>query len=282
MAAADRWKTAKASAWSSAANPVSSAKASGAKPSARRGAACDMTTGDRRRPGQWPPPVETSFQFGSRELTSRAKLQASLTSTTLSALPSIDGAIQIARRIDHLGRKAKGDLGEAAAHPRVCDRGVVYGDEGGLDLFAALLALGQRRRETVVDVLGQQILQHGPVAVGEAHHDHFIGGFGAVEERLDGEGGIRRGDGVETRPDLGARLRIGSPPLGGLSGRRARGDIGIGRAGQRNDLGFGGGGPGVARPGRSGRDFAAAFPRPCACRGCCAASTPRRRPETRK
>src|SRR5262249_34781817 len=43
----------------------------------------------RTPPRQWPASVATSFQLGSREVTSRAKVHTAVTSVTLSGLPSI-------------------------------------------------------------------------------------------------------------------------------------------------------------------------------------------------
>ena len=179
--------------------------------------------------------VATSFQFGSRERVSRAKVQTSLTSATVSGSPSIDVAGLVAGRRDQLADDAQRHMRLAALHLGRDDVGLVDADEGGLDLLRSALALGDRRDEAVIDFARQQVLQRLAVAVGIGHDDHLIGHLGAVDEglRLEGrvgvpdraqalvEVGARLGEGVDRRVGLvaaspGARLRGSDTTLSGL------------------------------------------------------------------
>ena len=106
-----------------------------------------------------PASVATSFQLGSRELTSRAKVQTSVTSVTLSGLPSITSPSLVARHRDELRHEAHRHLRGLAALLGGGDVGAVDRDEARLDRLAALLALLDRGLEAVIDLFAEQALE---------------------------------------------------------------------------------------------------------------------------
>ena len=84
--------------------------------------------------------------------TSRANVQTSVTSVTLSGLPSITAPDAVARHRDELRHETHGDLRGLAARLGGDDVGAVDRDEARLDRLAALLALLDRGFEAVVDL----------------------------------------------------------------------------------------------------------------------------------
>ena len=105
-----------------------------------------------------PASVATSFQFGSREVTSRAKVQTSVTSVTLSGLPSITAPSLVARHRDELRHEAHRHLRGLATHLGGGDVGAVDRDETRLDRLAALLALLDGGLEAVIDLAASRFL----------------------------------------------------------------------------------------------------------------------------
>ena len=113
-----------------------------------------------------PASVATSFQLGSREETSRAKVQTSVTSVTLSGLPSITLPSLVAGHRDELRDEAHRDLRGLAAQLGAGDVGLSIDDEARLDRLALALALADRGLEAVIDLARQQILERAAVALG--------------------------------------------------------------------------------------------------------------------
>ena len=169
--------------------------------------------------GYCPASVATSFQLGSREETSRAKVQTSVTSVTLSGLPSITLPVCVARDRDQLRHEAHRDLRGLAAQFGADDVGLVDRHEAGLGRLALGLALADRGLEAVIDLARQQILQRAAVAFGKGGDDHLVGGAGAGDEML----------GVEARI-VARRWRRGRPrprePASAMPFQRSAGSTG--------------------------------------------------------
>ena len=158
-------------------------------------------------------PASSSDRF---ERVSRAKVQTSLTSATVSGSPSITVAGPVARRRDQLADDAQRHMRLAALHLGRDDVGLVDADEGRLDLFRPRLAVGDRRDETVIDLARQQVLQRLPVAVGIGHDDHLVGHLGAVDESLRIEGRVGVLDRAQALVEVGAGLGEGVDRLVGF------------------------------------------------------------------
>ena len=121
---------------------------------------------------------------------SRAKVQTSVMSATLSGIAVDDGAGLVAGDRDHLRDEAHRELRAAIPHFRAHELGLVDRDEAGFGLLLVLLAIADHGLEAVIDFRRQQILQRTPIAIGKGQHDHLIGAAGAAEEMLRIERGI--------------------------------------------------------------------------------------------
>ncbi len=96
--------------------------------------------------------MPTSFQFGSREVESRANVQTSVMSATLSGLPSTMVPALSRGHRDHLRHEADSELGRAIARLRADDLGLVDRHEPSLGLLLVLLAILDRGLEAFIDL----------------------------------------------------------------------------------------------------------------------------------
>ena len=172
----------------------------------------------RRRARYWALPVPTSFQFGSREVMSRANVQTSVISATFSGVAVDNRAGLVAGDRDHLRHEANGQLRGAVAGFRTHQLGLVDRNESRFRLLLVLLAILDHGLETLIDLGRQQILQRAAVAIGEGQHDHLVGALRAAEEMPGIERGILGGNGVEAQRQRRARLGQILPAVG--RGRR--------------------------------------------------------------
>ena len=124
---------------------------------------------------QAPASVATSFQLGSREVTSLAKVQTSVTLVTLSALPSM--TLPLRSRVAETSWETKRSViwARLAAQLGSRDLGGVDRHEPGFGGLAARLALADHGFESVIDLARQQILQRPAVALRIGGDDHLIG-----------------------------------------------------------------------------------------------------------
>ena len=124
--------------------------------------------------------MPTSFQFGSREVTSRANVQTSVISATLSGLPST--MVPALSRVTEIicDTKRTVSCADAIARFRADQLGLVDRDEPGFGLLLVLLAILDHGLEALIDLGRQQILQRAAVAIGEGQHDHLVGAAGAA------------------------------------------------------------------------------------------------------
>ncbi len=173
---------------------------------------------------------------GSRELTSRAKVQTSVTSVTFSGLPSIT-APSLAR-VTETSCDRKRTV-TCAVLPR-CSAAVRSAPSIETKRVSTvsplLLALLDRGLEAVIDLFAEQALELLAVARRIGGHDHVVGGAGAGQEVLGVEALVLARDGVETGRQRRARLGDALPAIDRLDrlGRLLRG---VGRAArQRHDL----------------------------------------------
>ena len=129
-----------AAAWSSVAQPGIARKPIGCNERGREsvGALWPGATAGIAAPGASPAQtasVATSFQFGSRELASRAKVQASRIVCTSVASPSTTSPSLSRVRADQLGDEADRDARGAAVELRRRHLGLLDADEGQLRLL---------------------------------------------------------------------------------------------------------------------------------------------------
>ena len=162
-----------------------------------------------------PASVATTFQFGSREEISRAKVHTSVTSVTFSALPSITAPER--SRVAETSFETKRTVICAALRLRSSAAVMVERvdrNKTRLGGFAAAFAFGDRGIETVKDFARQQIAQLAAVAAGKGRHDHLVSGARAGDEMLGVETRIRADDRIETRRDGRSALGNILPALG--------------------------------------------------------------------
>ena len=163
--------------------------------------------------------MPTSFQFGSREVVSRANVQTSVISATLSGLPST--MVPALSRVTEIICDTKRTV-SCAVRSRsfgADQLGLVDRNEARLGLLLVLLAILDHGVEALIDLRRQQVAQRAAVAIGEGQHDHLIGAARAGEEMPRIERGILRGDGVEAlaparcpaRPDPSSARSAASP-----------------------------------------------------------------------
>ena len=169
----------------------------------RRGATLDT----RRHRAYCPASVATTFQLGSREEMSRAKVQTSVTSVTFSALPSI--TLPDRSRVAEMSLETKRMVicAVRAAQLGGGDGRTVDRNESRLGGFAAALALGDRGVEPVKDFAREQVAQLAAIALGESGDDHLVGGAGAGDEVLGVEARIGRRRWRQARPPRSIRFR---------------------------------------------------------------------------
>ena len=167
----------------------------------------------RRHRPYCPVSVATTFQFGSREETSRANVHTSVTSVTFSALPSITVPLRSRVAGHQLGNEAHGDLRRAFAQLGCRDGRAVDRNETRLDGLAAAFAFGDRGVETVEHLARQQVAQLPAIALGKGGDDHLIGGARAGDEMLGIEICVGRRDRIEPRRDRRAAFGDALPAL---------------------------------------------------------------------
>ena len=158
--------------------------------------------------------MPTSFQFGSREVTSRANVQTSVISVTLSALPST--IVPALSRVTEIICETKRTVSCAGAIAgfRADKLGLVDRNEARFGLLLVFFAILHHGLETVIDLGRQQILQGAPVAIGECQHDHLIGAARAREEMPRIERGVLGHDGVKPLGQGRAGLGQALPAIG--------------------------------------------------------------------
>ena len=127
------------------------------------------------RPGYCPASVATSFQLGSRDETSRAKVQTSVTSVTLSGLPSITLPVRsrVTETSCETNRTVTCAVGPRTSAPVMSDLSIET--KRVSDGLALGLAFADRAVEAVVDLARQQVLERAPVAFGIGGDDHLVG-----------------------------------------------------------------------------------------------------------
>ncbi len=177
---------------------------------------------------QWPLSVPTSFQFGSREEISRANVQMSVTSVSLSALPST--TLPSLSRVTEIICDTKRTVicAVRSLDVRIGDIGFVDGRELGLDFFAARFAILDGGFKSVINFGRQQILQRAALAVCKRQHDHLVGALGTRDEMLRIERRIARSDLIEAERERGSGSGNALPAIR----RRDR----IGRRRKRRDI----------------------------------------------
>ena len=161
-----------------------------------------------------PASVATSFQLGSREERSRAKVHTSVTSVTLSGLPSI--TLPSLSRVTETSCETKRTVTCAVLvlHVGGGDVRLVDRDEPRLGLLAARFAILDGLLEAIIDLLRQEVLERAPVTLRVGRHDHLVGGAPAGQEVAWIEARVLRHHGIETERSGRALLGDALPPVG--------------------------------------------------------------------
>jgi hypothetical protein len=144
---------------------------------------------------------------------SRAKVHTSVTSVTLSALPSTTAPLR--SRVDDTSLDTKRTVicVRAVAHFRRGNRRSIDRNKPRLGGFTATLAFSNGGVKTVKYFLRQQILELTPVAFSEARYDHFVSGARAGDEVLGVEAAVSRGDRIKPRGNRRTGFGNILPPL---------------------------------------------------------------------
>src|SRR5262249_31236851 len=161
-----------------------------------------------------PVSVATSFQLGSREVTSRANVHTSVTSVTLSGLPSLTAPF-LSRVTDtncDTKRIVTCAILPRSSAPMMSVESMETKRRSGR--LAGTRAPRNDRLEAVVDIARQQIFQGAAVAIRVGGDDHLIGRPRPAKEMLGLESLVLGRDRIQAPGDRGVRLRNSLPAIG--------------------------------------------------------------------
>ena len=166
--------------------------------------------------------VATSFQLGSREVTSRAKVHTSVTLVTRSALPSMTSPLRsrVAETSCDTKRSVICAVLPRNSAPVIWDTSIETKRVSAVSPRA--FALADHLVEAVIDLAPEEIAQRPPVALGIGGDDHLVGGPRPGDEMLGVEALVDGRDGVEAARDRRARRRNAGIPVPGVLGDPGR------------------------------------------------------------